>query len=241
MSEIQNAMDFLKVLYPQFTIFLPPGYMSETQLEGGKSEDWSYWLWGVRRSHSAIQKLSVLFLKGTAAWFHWQKLPSCSIPPTAPPYKKRSVPVKRNVLYFRGRALPCRFNNSFCQILQRRKKNHPTISALEETCRMWQTRWNKQWPFPRSQKQPWCRCWIQSGKNKCRGGAEILLQDALPLCTNVSLLSSLVSILDIQMSLLWINAIQFGSAGQSLGSIRIFGQLVSTRMGLKGCCCLKEK
>lgn len=70
---------------------------------------------------------------------------------------------------------------------------------------------------------------------------EILIEDALPLCTNVSLLSSLVSILDIQMSLLWINAIQFGSAGQSLGSIRIFGQLVSTRMGLKGCCCFKEK
>jgi len=43
------------------------------------------------------------------------------------------------------------------------------------------------------------------------------------------------------MSLLWIKAIQFGSDGQSLGSIRIFGQLVSTRMGLKGCCCLKEQ
>lgn len=93
----------------------------------------------------------------------------------------------------------------------------------------------------RFQKNPRCHCLIQHSKNKCRGGTEILIQDSLPLCTNVSLLSSLVSILDIQMSLLWIKAIQFGSAGQSLGSIRIFGQLVSTRMGLKGCCCLKEE
>lgn len=93
----------------------------------------------------------------------------------------------------------------------------------------------------RFQKSPRCHCLIQHSKNKCRGGTEILIQDSLPLCTNVSLLSSLVSILDIQMSLLWIKAIQFGSAGQSLGSIRIFGQLVSTRMGLRGCCCLKEE
>lgn len=131
-------------------------------------------------------------------------------------------------------------NNSLCQIPQCREKNHPTIFALEKHIECDKQGGNSV-HSPRFQKNPYCHCLIQSSKNKCRGGAEILIQDALPLCTNVSLLSSLVSILDIQMSLLWINAIQFGSAGQSLGSIRIFGQLVSTRIGLKGCCCLKEK
>lgn len=58
----------------------------------------------------------------------------------------------------------------------------------------------------------------------------------LPLCTQVSLLSSLVTMLDIQISLLCIKAIQSGSAGHNLGSIRMLGQLVSTKLGRKGCC-----
>lgn len=67
-----------------------------------------------------------------------------------------------------------------------------------------------------------------------------MLKATIPLCTNVSLRSSLVARLEIQMSLLWIKAIQFGSAGQSLGSIRMFGQLVSTKLGCKGCFCKKR-
>lgn len=39
---IQIAIGILKVVYPHFPIFLPPGYMSKTELERVRSKDLSY-------------------------------------------------------------------------------------------------------------------------------------------------------------------------------------------------------
>lgn len=135
------------MFYPQLPIFLPPGHMSETQVERARSKNLSYWVWGASRRLSAIQNLPMLSLKGPAAWFSWQKLSSCSIPPTASPHKKRLFQWKGMCCFSEEPFHMDSTNNSFCQITQC-IQNRPTISALEETYRTGQTKWNKQGPFP---------------------------------------------------------------------------------------------
>lgn len=147
MSELQNAMDFFKSALSTIS-YLPSSRIHVRNRVGGakkrglkllsmrglqKPQCYSETVCTASKRHC-----SLISLTETSLLLYSTHSSST---------QKKSVPVKRNVLYFMGRALPCGFKNSFCQILQWREKNHPTISAREETCRMWQTRWNKQWPF----------------------------------------------------------------------------------------------